>query len=149
AGLGSNPLPTVYIPLAVMPRWPAFSYVVRTGPEPTTIMPAARRIIRELDATVPIRNVQTLDDVVSAAIAPTRWSTTLLGTFAALALAMAVLGVFGVLSFLVTQRTRELGIRIALGAPARSVRHLVMRRALGLVVAGLAIGVVGAFGLTR
>jgi predicted permease len=149
AGLGSNPLPAVYIPLAVIPQWPAFSYVVRTGPEPTTIMPAARRIIRELDATVPIRNVQTLDDVVSAAIAPTRWSTTLLGTFAALALAMAILGVFGVLSFLVTQRTRELGIRIALGAPARSVRRLVLRRALGLVAAGLAIGVVGALMLTR
>ena len=63
-----------------------------------------------------MRNVQTLDDVLSAAVAPARWSTTLLGVFAGVALVMAVLGVFGVLSFIVTQRTRELGIRIALGA---------------------------------
>jgi putative ABC transport system permease protein len=148
-GLGSDPLPTVYIPNAVMPQWPFFSFVVRAAGNPTSLMPSIRAIVHELDATVPVRNVQTLDDVVSAAIAPTRWSTTLLGTFAALALVMAVLGVFGVLSFLVTQQTRELGIRIALGASSGSVRRLVVRRGLGLVAPGLAIGVAGALALTR
>ena len=78
--------------------------------------------------------MQTLDDVVSAAVAPARWSTTLLGVFAAVALVMAVLGVFGVLSFIVTQRTRELGIRIALGASTTSVQRLVVARGLSLVV---------------
>src|SRR5205814_9083887 len=81
--------------------------------------------------------------------APARWSTTLLGVFAGVALVIAVLGVFGVLSFIVTQRTRELGIRIALGASTGSVRRLVVMRGLTLVAVGLAIGLVGAVALTR
>jgi putative ABC transport system permease protein len=148
-GLGSDPVPTVYMPLAVMPSWPFFSYVVRTTGNPATLMPDVRRIVRELDPAVPIRDVATLDDVVSAAVAPARWSTTLLTVFAALALVMAVLGVFGVLSFLVTQRRREIGIRVALGASPSSVRALVVRRGLGLAAAGLAIGGLGAVALTR
>jgi ABC-type antimicrobial peptide transport system permease subunit len=149
AGLGSDPFPTVYIPLAVMPKWPFFSFVVRTTGEPTAVMPDVRRIIRDLDPSVPIRGVQALDDVVAAATAPARWSTTLLTVFATLALVMAVLGVFGVLSFLVTQRRREIGIRVALGASPAAVRRLVVRRGLGLVTGGLAIGGLGAMMLTR
>ena len=148
-GLGSEPAPTVYIPLAVMPTWPFFSYVVRTTGDPATIMPDVRRIVRELDPAVPIRNVEAHDDVVSAAVAPARWSTTLLSVFAALALVMAVLGVFGVLSFLVTQRRREIGIRVALGASPSAVRALVVRRGLGLVAAGLILGGAGALAVTR
>jgi predicted permease len=148
-GLGSDPVPTVYMPLAVMPSWPFFSYVVRTTGNPSTVMPDVRRIVRELDPAVPIRNVATLDDVVSSAVAPARWSTTLLTVFATMALVMAVLGVFGVLSFLVTQRRREIGIRVALGASPSSVRRLVVRRGLGLAAAGLVIGGVGAVALTR
>jgi predicted permease len=148
-GLGSDPVPTVYMPLAVMPSWPFFSYVVRTAGNPSTVMPDVRRIVRELDPAVPIRNVATLDDVVSSAVAPARWSTTLLTVFATMALVMAVLGVFGVLSFLVTQRRREIGIRVALGASPSSVRRLVVRRGLGLAAAGLVIGGVGAVALTR
>jgi len=148
-GLGSDPVPTVYMPLAVMPSWPFFSYVVRTTGNPSTIMPDVRRIVRELDPAVPIRNVATLDDIVSSAVAPARWSTTLLTVFAALALVMAVLGVFGVLSFLVTQRRREIGIRVALGASPSAVRALVVRRGLGLAAAGLVLGGLGAVALTR
>jgi len=149
AGLGSDPLPTVYIPLAVMPTWPFFSFVVRTAGDPTTIASATRAAIRSIDASLPVRNLQTLDDVVAAAVAPARWSTTLLGVFAGVALVIAVLGVFGVLSFIVTQRTRELGIRIALGASTGSVRRLVVMRGVTLVVVGLAIGLAGAVALTR
>ena len=148
-GLGSDPVPTVYMPLAVMPSWPFFSYVIRTTGSPSTLMPDVRRIVRELDPAVPIRNVATLDDVVSSAVGPARWSTTLLTVFAALALVMAVLGVFGVLSFLVTQRRREIGIRVALGASPSSVRALVVRRGLGLAAAGLVLGGIGAVALTR
>jgi putative ABC transport system permease protein len=149
AGLGSDPLPTVYIPLAVMPTWPFFSYVVRTAGDPSAMAVAVRAAIRSVDASLPVRNVQTLDDVVSTAVAPARWSTTLLGVFAGVALIIAVLGVFGVLSFIVTQRTRELGIRIALGASMASVQRLVVARGLALVTVGLAIGFMGATALTR
>ena len=149
AGLGSDPLPTVYIPYAVMPMWPSFSYVVRTTGEPLAVAGAAREAIRALDPNVPVRDVRTLDAVLAESVAPARWSTTLLGVFAAVALVMAALGVFGVLSFLVTQRTRELGIRIALGAAPAAVRRMVVGQGVGLVAAGLALGVAGAIALTR
>jgi ABC-type antimicrobial peptide transport system permease subunit len=132
-----------------MPRWPAFSYVIRTSGNPTAVAGAARDVIRGLDATLPVRNVRTLDAVLDESVAPARWSTTLLAVFAGVALVMAGLGVFGVLSFLVAQRTRELGIRVALGAAPSAVRRMVVGRGLGLVAAGLAIGVVGAVALTR
>ena len=148
-GLGREPLPTVYIPLAVMPDWPFFSYVVRTAGAPGPVAAAAREAIRALDPNLPVRNVRTLDAVLAESVAPARWSTTLLGVFAAIALLMAGLGVFGVLSFAVTQRTRELGIRIALGAAPASVQRMVVGQGLGLVGAGLALGLVGAFALTR
>ncbi|PYP61688.1 MAG: permease, partial [Gemmatimonadetes bacterium] len=149
AGLGSDPLPTVYIPLTVMPTWNGFWFVIRTRQQPTAVVSRARAIIRELDPKLPIRNVQTMDEVLSTAVAPARWSTMLLGVFAGVALVIAVLGVFGVLSFLVTQRTRELGIRIALGAAPRQVRRLVVGRGFGLVLTGIGFGLVGAIALTR
>jgi len=149
AGLGSDPLPTVYIPLAVMPTAPSMSFVIRTIGDPTSLVAASRAVIRTADPAIPVRNVKTLDEVVSAAVAPARWSTMLLGVFAGVAVVMAVLGVFGVLSFIVTQRTRELGIRIALGASSTSVRRLVVGRGLVLVFGGLGLGVMGAFALTR
>jgi putative ABC transport system permease protein len=114
-----------------------------------TIVASARKIVHDLDPAVPIRRVRTLDDIVSDAVAPARWSATLLGVFAGVALVMAILGVFGVLSYVVSQRTRELGIRIALGASTGAVRRLVVMRGLSLVGVGLALGVVGAIGLTR
>jgi putative ABC transport system permease protein len=149
AGLASDPLPTVYIPAAVMPDWTYFSYVVHAEGDPASVVSGARTIIRELDPGAPLRSVSSMDDVVAAAVAPARWSTTLFGVFAALALAIAVFGVFGVLSFVVAQRTKELGIRIALGASSRQVRALVVRSALLLVVSGAALGLLGAMILTR
>ena len=149
AGLGSDPLPTIYIPLAVMPKWKYLSFAVRTESEPTAIVKEVRQVLHALDPGVPVRDVQTLEEIVSAAVAPARWSMTLLAVFAGVALVMAVLGVFGVLSFIVTQRTRELGIRIALGATSRGVERLVVARGLALVLAGLIVGLAGALVLTR
>jgi putative ABC transport system permease protein len=149
AGLGSDPLPTVYIPLAVMPTWPAFSYVVRTSGSPTGVAGSARDVIRRIDPSLPVRDLRAVDAVLADAVAPARWSTTLLGTFALVALLMAALGVFGVLSFLVSQRTRELGIRIALGAAPAAVRRMVVGQGLALVGAGLAIGLAGSAALSR
>ena len=150
--LGSSkrdPVPTVYIPLTLMPLWPSMSYVVRTYAEPTSLAPAARAIIRELDASLAVRNVQPMKQVLATAVAPARWSSTLLGTFAGIALVIAVLGAAGVLSFIVSQRTRELGIRIALGATPGRVRWFVVARGLGLAALGIALGALGALWLTR
>jgi putative ABC transport system permease protein len=149
AGLDVDPLPTIYIPNGLMPTWPFFSFVIRTSGDPTTIVASARKIVHDLDPAVPIRRVRTLDDILSDAVAPARWSATLLGVFAGVALVMAILGVFGVLSYVVSQRTRELGIRIALGASTSAVRRLVVMRGLSLVAVGLALGVACALGLTR
>jgi predicted permease len=149
AGLGSDPLPTVYIPLAVMPGWPALSFVVRSAGDPASVAPAARGAIRALDPDLPIRNARTIDAVLAESVAPARWSMTLLGVFAGVALLMATLGVFGVLSFLVTQRTRELGIRIALGAAPATVRRMVVGQGLGLIGVGIALGLAGSVALTR
>jgi putative ABC transport system permease protein len=132
-----------------MPSWSWFSYVIRTNGDPAAVAGAARAAIRAVDPNVPVRNVRTLEAVLDEAVAPARWSTTLLGTFAAIALVMAALGVFGVLSFLVTQRTRELGIRIALGAAPAAVRRMVVGQGLGLAASGLALGLAGAYALTR
>jgi predicted permease len=149
AGLGVDPLPTVYIPYAVFPAGVGYTYVIRAAAKPSSLVAPARQVMRELDATLPIRSVRTLDDVLSESLAPSRWSATLVGVFAAVALVMAILGVFGVLSYLVAQRTRELGIRIALGASATSVRSLVVGRGLLLVGGGLAVGLAAALLLTR
>jgi len=149
AGLGNDPLPTVFIPIAVMRNWPFYSIVIRHSGSSAPIVASARRVVREIDPTMPITNVQTLADVVSSATAPARWSTTLLGVFAGVALITAILGVFGLLSYTVTQRARELGIRIALGASSQGVQRLVLSRGLLLVGAGLALGLVGALLLTR
>jgi predicted permease len=149
AGLGVDALPTVYIPYGVFPAGMPYSYVLKTASDPASVVSSARGVIHELDPTLPIRQVRTLDDVLSTAIAPARWSATLLGVFAGVALVLAVLGVFGVLSYLVAQRTRELGIRIALGASAMAVRRFVVLRGLALVTVGLVIGIAGALALTH
>jgi len=148
-GLANDPLPTVYIPSAMMPSWPFFAFVIRTAGDPTRALASARQIIHDIDPSLPIRSPQRMEEVLSAAIAPARWSTTLLGVFAGVALVIAVLGVFGVLSFVVTQRTRELGIRIALGASSGAVRRAVMGRGLALVGAGVLIGTTVSWALTR
>ncbi len=148
-GLGSDPLPTVYIPIAVMRNWPFYSLVIRHSGSSAPIIASARRIVRDIDPTIPITNVQTLSEIVSNATGAARWSTTLVGVFAGVALVTAILGVFGLLSYTVTQRARELGIRIALGASSGGVQSLVLSRGLALVGAGLAAGLVGALVLTR
>jgi ABC-type antimicrobial peptide transport system permease subunit len=132
-----------------MRGWPFFSLVIRHSGDAAPIVASARRVLHDIDPTVPITNVQSLEDVVAKASAPARWSTTLLGAFAGVALITAVLGVFGLLSYTVTHRARELGIRIALGASGSSVQRLVLLRGLALVLAGLAAGLIGALLLTR
>jgi predicted lysophospholipase L1 biosynthesis ABC-type transport system permease subunit len=149
AGLDAPPIPAVFMPLRVAPWWPAYTYVIRTSGSPAAATSAVRRELRALFPTTAIRNVQTMDDVLHDSMAPARLSMRLISAFAIVALITAALGVFGVLSFVVAQRTRELGIRMALGAAPGDVRRMVIGYGSRLAVGGLVIGLVGSFALTR
>jgi predicted permease len=147
--LASPPSPTLYAFYRQRPRMAAsFNFVLSGNVETPTIITAARRALRELRPDVPPR-FRTIEMVVSTSVAD-RWFTLLLiGVFGASALLLATLGVYGVISYLVTQRRQEIGVRIALGAQAGDVVRLVLREGALLAIAGIAIGTVGALALTR
>jgi putative ABC transport system permease protein len=140
---------TVYGTHRLMPFWSTFTFAVRTDVEPASVTSAIRAQLREVDPEVPMFAVRTIEEVLALSRAPARSSMLLVGLFAALALVLAVIGVFGVLSYSVTQRTTELGIRMALGASTRSVKLLVLAQGLRPVAAGVAVGIAGGLALTR
>ena len=122
---------------------------VRADKDPVAVVPSVRAAIREAAPASPVFDVKTMDERVASATGQARLSATLLSMFALLALALAVMGIYGVMSFAVTQRTREIGIRVAMGADRREVVRLFTREGLAMSGAGVAIGLVGAFALTR
>jgi ABC-type antimicrobial peptide transport system permease subunit len=122
---------------------------VRSSLAPDAVGRAMRAAVRAVDPTLPIAEVRTLDDVVAASQSRPRFMTLVLTSFGGVSLLLAAVGIFGVISYSVAQRTRELGIRIALGAQARGVLRLVLGGALRLVAAGVLFGLIGAFALTR
>jgi putative ABC transport system permease protein len=139
----------VYGTHRMMPFWSTFSFAVRTATEPSSLTSAIREQLRQIDPSIPMFAVSSMDDVVATSRAPARSSMLLVTLFAVLALVLAVIGVFGVLSYTVSQRATELGIRIALGASAQKVKFLVLGQGLLPVLVGIVFGVAGAFGLTR
>ncbi len=147
-GLDQSAPPQVYLPLSQVPI-ESMAFVVRTAGDETTVAGPMRAAVAAIDPNLPLNRVETLADHVRTSIATARFYMVLLGAFAAVALALAAVGIFGVLSYLVTQRTREIGIRVALGADRTAVVSLVVRQALTLAVAGIAIGITGAMGLSR
>ena len=123
--------------------------VVRTSVEPTSLVASVRREVHAVDPEQPVSNVQTMEEILGEESAQRRVGMTLLATFAGLALLLASLGIYGVLSFFVAQHTQEIGVRLALGAQPRTILALVLGKGMRLALVGLALGLVGALLLTR
>jgi predicted permease len=138
-------LPEKLMPLAA----DSVAVVLRTEGDPTALMDSVRRAVEEIDPREVVYNVQTMDEVVSNSFAARRLSMILLGVFAALALVLACVGIYGVISYLVGQRTHEIGVRMALGAQPSDVLRLVIGHGTRMALIGVAIGIGAALGLTR
>jgi predicted permease len=138
-------LPEKLMPLAA----DAVAVVLRTEGDPTAVMGPVRRAVEEIDSREVVYNVQTMNEVVSNSFAARRLSMTLLGVFAALALVLACVGIYGVISYLVGKRTHEIGVRVALGAQRNDVLQMVIGQGAKMTLIGVAIGIGAALGLTR
>jgi putative ABC transport system permease protein len=123
--------------------------VIKSAADPTSVAASVRAVVRRLDPNLPVADVRTMDDVVSAALSTPRFTSMLLSVFAARALILSAIGIYGVLSYLVSRRTREIGIRVAIGAGRGQVLKMVMSGSVSLALVGIGAGLVMAFGITR
>jgi putative ABC transport system permease protein len=147
-GLDGEVEQAVYLSYRQLPR-SGMALVLRGAVEPSSLAPALRNAVREIDPALPVYDVMTMNERLSNSVAERRFNLLLLGGFAALALLLAGVGVYGVISYVVTQRTHEIGIRMALGAQSADVVRLFIKQGMAMVMLGVALGILGAFALTR
>jgi len=149
SGLGGSLTDAVYGLNTLMPWWRNFTFTVRTSGEPLSLAASARQIVRDADPSIATTGMQAMTDIMRTSIAPTRASMLLLALFAGVALVMAAVGVFGVMSYAVNLRTREMGIRLALGARPAEVRRMVVADGMKQAIVGVIIGAAAASWVTR
>jgi predicted permease len=150
-GLSQEPSPEMYYSHrdSLGPARGEFVFVVRSAVPPATLLAGARAAVQEVAPDQPVFQALTMEEVIADSLADRRLNLWLLGVFAAVALVLSAAGLYGVISYLVAQRSREIGIRMALGAQTGDVTRLVMRQGAGLTALGVGVGVLGALALTR
>jgi putative ABC transport system permease protein len=146
--LATPAVPEYYVPNAIVGSTD-MTLVIRTTGDPASLTPALRQAVTEMDKDQPLYDVRTMDALVARSVARQRFSMTLIGVFAVLAMLLAAVGIFSVMSFLVSQRTHEIGVRMALGAQPRDILSMVVRQGITLTLVGVCVGLVGAFAITR
>lgn len=147
-GLAFEAWPEIYLPLSQLPI-SNVDVLVRTKGDPMALAKAVETAVHELDPEMPLARVRSLDALVAASISQPRFYALVLGFFAAVAMSLAALGIFGVMSYTVAQRSREIGVRLALGAAPSNVRSMVLRQAMTLALSGVFGGVIGALALSK
>jgi putative ABC transport system permease protein len=148
SALETEPYPQMYVPFAQAQRR-AMSLVVRTSIDPMNLVAAVRGQIWSIDKDQPLYNVRSLEQIVAESVARPRFNMLLIGIFAAIAIVLAAVGIYSVMSYSVTQRTHEIGIRVALGAQAGEVLGLVIRQGMTVAMIGVGLGLGAALLLTR
>jgi len=146
--LGRASLPQIYVPFAQRPT-EGVQFVLKTSVPPAGVVEGVRAAAAEVDPDQPIEGVRTLDDVVAASVSTPRFRTLLMAAFGSMALVLAMVGLYGVVAYSVSQRTKEIGVRMALGATRTSVLGMVMRQGAPLLAGGVAVGLAGALALSR
>lgn len=137
-----------YFPFAQIPNG-GMTVIIKAAGEPNQLIAAVRQQVKTIDPDQPIYGIRTMDEIRAESVAPERLNLTLLSIFAGIALILAIVGIYGVMSYSVTQRTHEIGIRMAIGAQPRDVFRMVLRQGMMLALIGVGFGLIGAFGLTR
>jgi predicted permease len=148
SNITESPRPFLYVAQSQMYRSDAVLHV-KTDADPALVVPRLQSVFRSLDANVPLFDIRTMAEHLEVAVFVQRMVASLLAMFGALALLLATVGLYGVIAALAAQRTPEIGMRMALGATRRDIRSLILKQGLGLTVAGVAIGLIGAIAITR